>query len=118
MQEEEQKLAKNEPADTKEEKKPEDNPNSVQGSRDFTRRSLLHVLCSGYLLYLSYKLIRGFLDEYPVKGWTGTTIMCLAGAAVFIGVSAVLLTGCVRRLIQRARDERENQTTERNKNDG
>jgi hypothetical protein len=113
MQEDENKTLQSTENEEKNQIDPEDDVNSVKGSRDFTRRTLLHVVCSGYLIYLSVKLITSFIQNYPAKGWNGDTIVCLAGSVVFTGVAIVLLVGCVKRLVKRAQESRQNDTTER-----
>jgi len=86
-------------------KTPEENPNSVKNSRDFTRRSIFHLVCSGYLLYLAFKLGRSFVTGIGANGWNGDMIVCLAGAVVFTAVAVVLLIGCIRRFLARQRDD-------------
>lgn len=79
----------------KEEKKP-----SGSGRRD-----ILHLLCGGYLVYLAYKLAAGFIADFPQNGWTANLIVCIMGAVVFTVVGVILLAGCVKRFVQRMKEQ-------------
>ena len=79
----------------KEEKKP-----SGSGRRD-----ILHLLCGGYLVYLAYKLATGFIADFPQNGWTANLIVCIVGAVVFTVVGVILLAGCVKRFVQRMKEQ-------------
>lgn len=66
------------------------------------RRDILHILCGAYLLYLTYKLIPGFLEG---DSWTAMRVVSLVGAIVFGVVGVVLLVGVVRRFIEKTKNQ-------------
>ena len=83
---------------------PEHKTESVTQARDKTRRNILHTVCGGYLAYLSYKMFRSFSELIASEGWSGNTIISLAGGVVFAGVAVFLLVGVVRRVLRQMRE--------------
>ena len=88
----------------KQPEEPEKKTESVTAARDKTRRNILHTVCGGYLAYLSYKMFRSFLELIASEGWSGNTIISLAGGVVFAGVAVFLLVGVVRRVLRQMRE--------------
>ena len=76
----------------------------VSDARDKTRRNILHTVCGGYLAYLSYKMFRSFSELIASEGWSGNTIISLAGGVVFAVVAVLLLVGVVRRVLRQMRE--------------
>ena len=83
---------------------PEHKTESVTQARDRTRRNLIHTVCGGYLAYLSYKMFRSFSELITSEGWSGNTIISLAGGVVFAVVAVLLLVGVVRRVLRQMRE--------------
>ena len=83
---------------------PEHKTESVTQARDRTRRNLIHTVCGGYLAYLSYKMFRSFSELIASEGWSGNTIISLAGGVVFAVVAVLLLVGVVRRVLRQMRE--------------
>ena len=69
------------------------------------RRKLMYALCGGYLLYLAYKLATSFIADFPQNGWTSNRVVCIVGAVVFTVVGVSLLAGCVKRFVQRMKEQ-------------
>lgn len=84
---------------------PEDGPNAVQKSREQTRRSIVHLVAGGYLLYLSWQLLSAFIGGIGTNGWTGDMIVSLLGGGVFVLVGGYLLYGGIRRLLAELKDK-------------
>lgn len=84
---------------------PGDGKNEVQRSRDQTRRSFLHLLAGGYLLYLSWQLLSSFATGIGANGWTGDMLISLIGGAVFVLVGGYLLVIGLRRLFAELKDK-------------
>ncbi len=84
---------------------PEQKNESVTEARDKTRRNILHTVCGGYLAYLSYKMFRSFSELIASEGWSGNTIISLAGGVVFATVAVFLLVGVVRRVLRQIHEK-------------
>lgn len=84
---------------------PEDGSNEVQKSREQTRRSIIHLVAGGYLLYLSWQLLSAFVGNIAATGWTGDMIVSLLGGVVFVLVGGYLLYSGIRRLLAEFKDK-------------
>ena len=84
---------------------PEKKTESVAEAHDRTRRNVLHTVCGGYLAYLSYKMLRSFSELIASEGWSGDTIISLAGGVVFAVVAVLLLVGVARRLLRQLHEK-------------
>lgn len=80
--------------------------NAVQKSREKTRRNILHIAAGGYLLYLSWQLLSGFVTEIGQKGWTGDMIISLVGGVIFIATGGGLLISALVRMVREHHSER------------
>ncbi len=91
-----------EPTAPQEQPAPQPEKRAATGSG---RRDILHLVCGGYLLYLAYKLVSGFLTDFPKTGWNVNLVVGAVGAVLFTVVGVILLVGCVRRFLQRMKDD-------------
>lgn len=83
-------------------KVPEPAAKEEKPQKTASRRTILHVVAGGYLLYLAYKLLEGFITDFPTAGWTANIVVCLIGAVLFAVVGVILLVGVVKQFIRDA----------------
>ena len=77
---------------------PDSGQNDVQDARERTRRNTLHLASGTYLLYLTYRLGSDFFTQIGEKGWTGSMVISLIGAVVFLLTGSFLLVSCLKRM--------------------
>lgn len=88
---------------------PEEEPGktAVQEGREKTRRNILHLLAGGYLLYLAWQLGSGFVSGIGENGWSGSMVISLIGAVVFVLTGSFLLVSCIRRMLAKQRGDQD-----------
>lgn len=72
-----------------------------------TRRNILHLLAGGYLLYLAWQLGSGFVSGIGENGWSGSMVISLIGAVVFVLTGSFLLVSCIRRMLAKRRGDQD-----------
>ena len=71
------------------------------------RRNILHLLAGGYLLYLAWQLGSGFVSGIGENGWSGSMVISLIGAVVFVLTGSFLLVSCIRRMLEKQRGDQD-----------